>query len=130
MTFSIRSAEAISWLPVVERIDFVAWPTLTSKTNNCRARQDARIWPWAFRVAATPTVVERTLPGPTPVTAFWRLANWVGIPRTLTVNEVDTGLLVSSESLTEQLTVVVPMANVEPEAGAQLGVGGVVSSGS
>jgi hypothetical protein len=47
---------------------------------------------------------------------------------TVTVNDLLTRLLVSSESVTVQVTVVVPMAKVVPEAGLQLGVGLVASS--
>jgi hypothetical protein len=46
---------------------------------------------------------------------------------TVTLNEVFIGLLPSSGSLTVQPTVVVPIANVEREARAQLGTGNVVS---
>jgi hypothetical protein len=64
------------------------------------------------------------------MTLCWRLANWVAAPKTFTSKLVVCAPLVSSESLTLHWTVVVPMARVDPEAGRQLGVGGVVSSGS
>jgi len=57
------------------------------------------------------------------LTVVIRLLTWVAAPLTVTVKLWLTELGVSSLSLAVQVTVVVPMANVLPEAGVQLTVG-------
>ena len=75
-------------------------------------------------------LAERLLPGPTPLTSFARFASWSAAPATVTVKLAETVLGVSSASVAVQVTVVVPIANVEPDGVSQLTVAAVGSSGS
>src|SRR5579863_7611978 len=86
--------------------------------------------PAARSAWALATLLARLVPRPTPWTAWWRSASWASAPLTVTAKDVETGLFESSESVAVQVTVVVPIANGDPEAGEQAGTGPVVSSGS
>src|SRR5216683_233987 len=109
---------------IEELVSVMVWPVALTKLN-----VSTRV---TVRLTAEPLVSEMVPTTLVPVVAVVGATDTATFrsTRTVTVNVVDTVAGVSSASEAVQVTVVVPIAKVEPETGAQLTVAGGLSPDS